>query len=644
MALSIYDKRTAKVEIMGELKKRGWKVYGYKQDKSDPMTDYFDPASWDGIAEKDGYIILIDICKYDLGKSGKKVTKKGYTIDHAKIAKLQATINDSAASENEKETSRKIIEKMRQKEEMETVVVSQYPVFKHANPSRTNWHIEKDGEIIAKGNRAFSFFDWNNKEESQAKLVKFVDGLENKINEQSKLIPVKKQVVKKVVKPVSIDLTIEEAQEGQTYLVIDKPLTYGVQQGYVYKLTRKQEFNGKLSVSFVRMNKKLNKELTGSSNSANTAYFSETNFKRLLEKGCFHFAELKEVEEVTEKTVYVKAKRDTAQKENLLTGDSVETTNETVEENAQGTGEKETTVTYTLNEEKNGVEIRFSSKPSEEIREQMKAAGFRWSRYSKCWYAKQSDSTISLAKELSSNDLKNQENAFEYPEIDIDDIETYVIDQKTQDREHGAHWIFRTTKRDHTKEIQHLFNSWNDEVKKLIKTTDNQSVIYHLKKDLQRFKKRYYDLYVKYLTLKGNNPSWAVTGRAGRNMSRYSRLLDRENAVMLQLAEIPEEFKRKLSEAKDRIRYTEKEKIKKQVSKIDNIIEFKAENKEFTFMNHREKKRAYVYGEWFICKAWGAFRIFFKDREVHTMLTTETLNDAKKYATYLISQYNSKIS
>lgn len=349
------------------------------------------------------------------------------------------------------------------------------------------------------------------------------------------------------------------------------------------------------------------------------------------------------MEEVTEKTVYVKAKRDTVQKENLLTGESVETTNKAADENVQETTEQ-VTVTYTLNEEKNGVEIRFSSKPSEEIREQMKAAGFRWSRYSKCWYAKQSDSTISLAKELSSNDLKSQENAFEYPEIDIDDIETYVIDQKIQDREHDAHCIFRTTKRDHTKEIQHLFNSWNDEVKKLIKTTDNQSVIYHLKKDLQRFKKRYYDLYVKYLTLRGNNPSWAITGRSGRNMSRYNKLMDRENAVMLQLAEIPKEFKRKLSDAKDRIRHTEKEKIKKQVSKIDNVIEFKAEDKEFNFMNHREKKRAYVYGEWFICKTWGALRIFFKDREVHTMLTTETLNDAKKYATYLISQYNLKIS
>ncbi|MEC0765027.1 hypothetical protein P8898_22280 [Bacillus haynesii] len=274
----------------------------------------------------------------------------------------------------------------------------------------------------------------------------------------------------------------------------------------------------------------------------------------------------------------------------------------------------------------------------------MKAAGFRWSRYSKCWYAKQSDSTISLAKKLSSNDLNNQENAFEYPEIDIDDVETYVIDQKIQDREHNAHWIFRTTKRDHTKEIQHLFNSWNDEVKKLIKITDNQSIVYHLKKDLQRFKKRYYDLYVKHLTLRGNNPSWAVTGRAGHNMSRYNKLMERENAVMLQLAEIPEEFKRKLSEAKDRIRNTEKEKIKKQISQIDNIIEFKAQNKEFTFMNNLEKKRVYTHGDWFICKICGAFRIFYKGKEVHTMLTKETLNDAKKYATYLISQYNSKIS
>ncbi|MEC0685086.1 hypothetical protein P8888_19090 [Bacillus haynesii] len=148
---------------------------------------------------------------------------------------------------------------------------------------------------------------------------------------------------------------------------------------------------------------------------------------------------------------------------------------------------------------------------------------------------------------------------------------------------------------------------------------------------------------MKYLTSRGNNPSWAVTGRAGRSMNRYNKLVDRENAVMLEFTGIPEEFKNKLSEAKDRIRHTKKEKIKKLVSKINNVIEFKAENKEFTFMNNLEKKRVYTHGDWFICKICGAFRIFYKGKEVHTMLTTETLNDAKKYATYLISQH-SKIS
>lgn len=77
---------------------------------------------------------------------------------------------------------------------------------------------------------------------------------------------------------------------------------------------------------------------------------------------------------------------------------------------------------------------------------------------------------------------------------------------------------------------------------------------------------------MKHLTLRGNNPSWAVTGRAGRNMSRYNKLMERENAVMLQLAEIPEEFKRKLSEAKDRIRHTEKEKSRNRFPRLITLL------------------------------------------------------------------------
>ena len=44
--------RDAKARIAHILMNKCWKVYGYKEDKSDIMTDYFDPAYWDGIATK----------------------------------------------------------------------------------------------------------------------------------------------------------------------------------------------------------------------------------------------------------------------------------------------------------------------------------------------------------------------------------------------------------------------------------------------------------------------------------------------------------------------------------------------------------------------------------------------------------------
>ena len=43
----------------------------------------------------------------------------------------------------------------------------------------------------------------------------------------------------------------------------------------------------------------------------------------------------------------------------------------------------------TLNSEKNGIEIRFDSKPAAEIISDLKANGFRWSGKQKMWYAKQ---------------------------------------------------------------------------------------------------------------------------------------------------------------------------------------------------------------------------------------------------------------
>lgn len=57
-------------------------------------------------------------------------------------------------------------------------------------------------------------------------------------------------------------------------------------------------------------------------------------------------------------------------------------------------------VTVTENKEKNGIEIRFPSMPSENIRNLCKSYGFRWSRFSKVWYNKMSDKAMADAEQI----------------------------------------------------------------------------------------------------------------------------------------------------------------------------------------------------------------------------------------------------
>lgn len=58
-------------------------------------------------------------------------------------------------------------------------------------------------------------------------------------------------------------------------------------------------------------------------------------------------------------------------------------------------------VTVRENEERDGVEIVFPAKPSDEVRERMKALGFRWSRPQSLWYAKRTPERLAFAKSLA---------------------------------------------------------------------------------------------------------------------------------------------------------------------------------------------------------------------------------------------------
>lgn len=59
-------------------------------------------------------------------------------------------------------------------------------------------------------------------------------------------------------------------------------------------------------------------------------------------------------------------------------------------------------VTITLNAERHGVEIRFPSKPETAVLDALKAAGWRWFRFSGCWYTRDTPDARAFAEQLTA--------------------------------------------------------------------------------------------------------------------------------------------------------------------------------------------------------------------------------------------------
>jgi len=74
------------------------------------------------------------------------------------------------------------------------------------------------------------------------------------------------------------------------------------------------------------------------------------------------------------------------------------------------------------NQSKDGIEIYFPSKPNAAVLDAIKAQGFRWGKFNKCWYARISSRTIAAAEKYGSlpSSLTNdeQDNSFDNMIID----------------------------------------------------------------------------------------------------------------------------------------------------------------------------------------------------------------------------------
>lgn len=183
MALDYYDRQQAKLAIMEELKRRGWTIYGYTPDRSDSMTDYFAPASWEGVAEKDDVVVCVDVGEYQVThfSGGRTLTRSvpagvcprcngtgeepdGWTYQQALADPVGFNRYLAAKLGGGRFYPEDVVSPLHFKGYTEACIichgsgqlyksesyVEPWPVF-HANPPRCTWHVERDGKILAKG-------------------------------------------------------------------------------------------------------------------------------------------------------------------------------------------------------------------------------------------------------------------------------------------------------------------------------------------------------------------------------------------------------------------------------------------------------------------------------------------------------------
>ena len=358
-----YNYREVKVMIAHKLMAMdGWKVYGYKEDRSDSMTDYWDPANWDGIAEKNGYILCVDVYGAAEPQEIRKYNYSGFTYDHSiaeKIKKLEAMTVERGASAAEEASAKLSIERLQKKAEEAAENTNKYIVVgtipgHMAHPPKMNWHIEKDGIIIAKGNGILKFahiwkyysynrdMEWLNEykkdkkayadkhtqdilnrgfydseedarksterhiEELEAdiKLIEKFETFINKIDttcggllgEGDGTIYEKITVTEYKTENKIVEDTTGSIKEGQCF-ILKSNFNYGCYKGLVYRI-HETEYNGKITYHANKLNGKLKKECTGQASRNNYWFIGSgvhDNLTKWIEKGSIAWCHIEEV-------------------------------------------------------------------------------------------------------------------------------------------------------------------------------------------------------------------------------------------------------------------------------------------------------------------------------------------------------------
>lgn len=473
MSTNYYDYREVKVMIAHRLMAMdGWKVYGYHADESDCMTDYYSPASWGGVAEKNGYILCVDVHGEAKPYEVKRRVGKKYVSDKNisdKISKLEKMTVANGASPSEEESAKKSIERLQQKSEDNNenkfVVVDVVPAHM-AHPPKCNWHIEKDGLIIAKGNgilkysSVYEYFTYSHYEKDMKEFrtqskEKFISDLATEymnrgyysdkekaiVNaeshytdtfKKSKLIDDFNKFVSKLdttcgclvgegeletyekvivteykTETKAVETTTGSIKEGQCF-ILKGGFTYGCYKDLVYRIHR-TEYNGKEFFHAYKLNGKLTKECTGNASKNNHWSTFDDRFLKWIETGAISWCELQEV-----KTPYEVEK---VVKKTIKSGNNASIEKETTEATTTETSNN-LDLTFTVTEDtdtRNGEQI-FLVKVAEklsrdeylQLNKHIKSLGGYYSKFKHAFLFKENPSELLSAGAKQSEQTEEQ--------------------------------------------------------------------------------------------------------------------------------------------------------------------------------------------------------------------------------------------
>lgn len=372
-----YAYRDVKVMIAHRLMKlQGWTVYDYHADDSDLMTDYYSPAYWNGVAEKNGYVLCVNLSQASEPKEVREYNRETLVLEKGvleKIEKLKQMTVERGASRQEEESARQSIERLMQKAELSKENKDRYIVTgtvpgHMANPPRTNWHIEKDGMIIAKGTGILKYaglyaydrfsrcrsdleafrndpdaYEENEIEsllrngsyttrqaaeasvkshrkelEEDIKMLAEFDSFINQLDTTCGGLLGEGYVYEKVMTTkYRTEQKIRETSSGSVkdgqMFVLKTNFNYGHRKGMVYRI-HETRYKDTVCYHAYKLNRKLTKECHGNADSSNSWSCFDERFYQWLEKGSIAWCELEEVQTPyeVEKVVKRRIKPDSA--------------------------------------------------------------------------------------------------------------------------------------------------------------------------------------------------------------------------------------------------------------------------------------------------------------------------------------------